>query len=1300
MRTMISPTLHRPDSSLWVGLFASAPKGWSALTSTRFGPAALQPARWGQWTPSPGAFRLGCFMAVLAGAAGLGAQTLPPPVAAGKVTLQAISGSETSQATYDYEPPALSKYYEIKAEKLGVSRTAKTTTTKILTDIPAVPALAGETTLSFTFDADFEAHYEAAHPGVELIKPIGNWGQLWNAVARYDQITLTTTWDGAGQPTFELEAVATGTEAVSSLQGTGTGSTAMIKFDGAPGSWPAVIPQEEVAAAAGNIGFFQGYPPSAQYRFLQGTAYYFLKLQADGTQTVHHINYYTSGGVGDVREYYPVGQLTLAGVAGHPGSPAHQVAAYTSTTETLTVGGAYDGLKSDSAAQLFDDGKYALMADPTAHYAFATTGATASKLRYKLVIQPGLARAITWAETFTPDGQTEPTDYAFLSETETAAATETLPHILDPFEEGNLHRHGATPGNYQIITFDSALSADTNGNGIIMSPAGPITQPRIDGADTGALGANLSFRPNQNDNVDANDPTATTGGPDFANSRVDGADDLQSFVPVYLDIGQLLTQLPPANGFTYKLKQADSALNFVYTNLTQVTAFFHLTNPDTGFGPGLDQPARSATTVQITSGGTDIFEGSAGSGAFRDLSVLNKGAVILIEARRATDQPLVLEIIRGGTTVVEVGIPLSIYNPQLLVDVNRDGEIKTDGTDVSVPASPYRFWLNDDDDSGDAGGTADYSDPSSPAANYKDQVVNGTRDLIDFFPVFLDLKQLLTVLPPTTPGVTYKLKQAESALNFVYTNLTRDHALDYQTQLPTTGFSDTLDKAPGVAITHQITAAGVDLAQYCPSFLTGIRDSGWGVILIEGRATTTAPLVLSVEKDGTVIAEVKLDLRISNVEDMFRHVDMTQVPKKYDGSTYTLPAPVSATHTGDPGEAWPDSQTNGKYFVFLHGFNVDGQRARGWNSEVFKRLHVLGSKARFVGVSWHGATGIKLGGSYTDYHGAVFNAFQTGDALAGALSFTGSADVTLAAHSLGNIVGSQAIQSGGFVPTRYYMINCAVPIEAYDLPNVPDSQVHRMTESKWKSGAPGNRSTYAANWHQFFGATPSDHRNELKWKSRFGGIFDKSVVYDFHSPGDDVVEDPEWDSPSVLGLIFTQGFNFSRGAWVTQEFAKGANVGESLAVLNLSRVQGGWGESIFYTPPWGIGSLPPSPDQTREPYFGYFLEHDLFDVDPAKGSAKAGQKSVQYDLLARGIPALSFAVAVHPLERLKNLTNPSLSRNFDMEAQGRDAGVWPTEGHTADSQSAGRWLHSDFKNVSLPHVHKMYEEMINQGSLK
>ena len=88
----------------------------------------------------------------------------------------------------------------------------------------------------------------------------------------------------------------------------------------------------------------------------------------------------------------------------------------------------------------------------------------------------------------------------------------------------------------------------------------------------------------------------------------------------------------------------------------------------------------------------------------------------------------------------------------------------------------------------------------------------------------------------------------------------------------------------------------------------------------------------------------------------------------------------------------------------------------------------------------------------------------------------------------------------------------------------------------------------------------------------------------------------------------------------------------------------------------------------------------------------AGKKKVQYDVLARGIPALSFATAVHPLAPL------GTSRNFNMEADGRTQSQWPTEGHFGPD--VGHWLHSDFKNVALPYVYQMYQAMIEKGSLQ
>jgi hypothetical protein len=603
---------------------------------------------------------------------------------------------------------------------------------------------------------------------------------------------------------------------------------------------------------------------------------------------------------------------------------------------------------------------------------------------------------------------------------------------------------------------------------------------------------------------------------------------------------------------------------------------------------------------------------------------------------------------------------------------------------------PYRFWSNDDNDSGDMGGDDITKPNSTDAADTglsNNGTVDGTRDLVDFFPVYLDIKQLLTVLPPST-SIKYKLKQADGVLNFVYTNLTneylpvekRSNAFDYQYKILGTGFGPDFTQAAGAATTQQITAAGVELNT---AFLDGIKNTDWGVILIEGRRVanpTDAPLRLVIEKDGTQIAEISVNIKISPVEQMFRHVNLTGTPKNYDNTNPSMPETPEATRTGEPAN-WPDKQTNGKYFVFLHGYNVDAQKARGWQAEVFKRLHALGSKARFVGVTWHGATGL-------DYHKAVYQAFQTGDALAGQLSsVTGNAHVTIAAHSLGNMVVSHAIQSGGYSPSRYYMINAAVPIEAYDFGNVDATQRTAMVEDDWK-----NRDArfYASNWHQLFGATSDDHRNELSWKDRFRDVLARA--YNFYSPGEDVVANvPETDSAAVGATILNQGFNFTRGAWKSQELVKGVNWTTSLAAAFMERGQGGWDADLAYLFT-SNASITNEQLKTR-PFFDEFKENDLINADPAIASNKAGEAKVQYDLLARGLPALSYAAAANLVPALSG------NRNFNMEIEGRTQNQWPSEGHTS-STTQNRWLHSDFKNAALPYVYQMYEAMIAKGSLK
>ena len=81
---------------------------------------------------------------------------------------------------------------------------------------------------------------------------------------------------------------------------------------------------------------------------------------------------------------------------------------------------------------------------------------------------------------------------------------------------------------------------------------------------------------------------------------------------------------------------------------------------------------------------------------------------------------------------------------ELAPDFNRDGKIDDQDRDVITRDNPYRFWINDDNDDGNTGGD---DVPTGGGGNGIDTVVNGTRDLVDFFPVYLDVKRLLDLLP-------------------------------------------------------------------------------------------------------------------------------------------------------------------------------------------------------------------------------------------------------------------------------------------------------------------------------------------------------------------------------------------------------------------------------------------------------------------------------------------------------------------------------------------------------------------------
>jgi hypothetical protein len=232
---------------------------------------------------------------------------------------------------------------------------------------------------------------------------------------------------------------------------------------------------------------------------------------------------------------------------------------------------------------------------------------------------------------------------------------------------------------------------------------------------------------------------------------------------------------------------------------------------------------------------------------------INNHGVILASAKRTHDEqglPI--------PSAQQVEEPVMLIPATLSVDANRDGSLDDKDVNATSASSPFRFWSNVDDD-------VDAIDAVTIAqtagTDWQNNRVDGADDLADIFPLFLDIRPLLTALPPSA-AIRYKLKQADGGLNFAYTSLTRATAFDYLTDTAST-YGLNADQAAANVTTQQITAAGAELPAV---FLDRVQNENQGVILLELRRMTAAPLRLVVEKNGAEIAEVAINIATGEIE--------------------------------------------------------------------------------------------------------------------------------------------------------------------------------------------------------------------------------------------------------------------------------------------------------------------------------------------------------------------------------------------------------------------------------------------------
>lgn len=383
-----------------------------------------------------------------------------------------------------------------------------------------------------------------------------------------------------------------------------------------------------------------------------------------------------------------------------------------------------------------------------------------------------------------------------------------------------------------------------------------------------------------------------------------------------------------------------------------------------------------------------------------------------------------------------VWVNTQLLTGDLRVDANRDGQISSDGSDVTSAAQPFRFWINDDDDV-DSGDLDDVEKAPISRSDWENDIIDGIRDLEDFARLDINISGLQDAVLNGTLKIGLKWKSVS-------------------TGTPAVKIWRNLSSNGGTEYLYEETIARQHLTLIAPGHVTGVMPylipqifwqlSGLsatqpcGYLLFEGCSEGKGELVVTIHNaDGSEIAEgSSIWLELKNIKRMYQRVkaladegdnitipsdltgpDDNNIPNpvmswSYDSNSYPFEAPVRETKT---------------LIVSVHGWNQTYERSTMYAETAFKRLWHRGYRGRFVSFRWPTYVGLLT------YNNSEYKAWKCGESLKQFLDSiprgSGGFTVNMIAHSMGNIVAGEALRRGASV-SNYALWNAAVPSICYD----------------------------------------------------------------------------------------------------------------------------------------------------------------------------------------------------------------------------------------------------------------------------
>ena len=383
------------------------------------------------------------------------------------------------------------------------------------------------------------------------------------------------------------------------------------------------------------------------------------------------------------------------------------------------------------------------------------------------------------------------------------------------------------------------------------------------------------------------------------------------------------------------------------------------------------------------------------------------------------------------------------------VDADRSGTefnpgIEFGGADQTSEDEPYVFWINNDVDHGNDDEAEDREPNVAP--DYLDGQIDFSRDLEDFSRIWINVD-----------GIADQLKDGSLRLGLEWKNVSEgDPAIKLYDAVEVDGgmkylFDEnvanlqksTAPPSPYAAIAMENNAGNPaqtvnDRVFFPEEFWDDLPGTGIVHFLFEATSAGKGELVFSLQANTAGLPQ-DIDMSMSGV--WFDLKDIEQIYQHFTvgDDINAVPASSASPVSGSPSKTDLDEMNfEDDYILFVHGWRMKKWERRYFAETAFKRLYWLGYKGRFGMFSWPTEwTTRPIGTAITDtenYMRSDQKAMQSGQGLAGVMNtlmgdYNGQ--LKIFAHSMGNVVVSEALRQGGQANT-YVACQSASVARAYD----------------------------------------------------------------------------------------------------------------------------------------------------------------------------------------------------------------------------------------------------------------------------